>query len=631
MLTAPEIIEKYISFFEKSGHKRIANAPLVPLNDPTTLFTSSGMQALVPYLLGETHSQGTRLVNVQNSFRAQDIDEIGNSRHTTFFRMLGNWSLGDYFKKEQLEWIFEFLTKELGLDPNKLYVTAFSGDKNNNIPQDTESGDIWKELFKKHGIEAKTVVLETEKKAGETGMQGGRIFYYNAEKNWWSRSGTPEKMPEGEPGGPDSEIFYEFDHIKHDKSFGEHCHPNCDCGRFFEISNSVFMEYVKKNGMFEPLPKKNVDHGGGLERYLCAHENQSDVFKTSLFAPIVSSIEKETNKSYEEHAVPMRIVTNHFSSAVLITAENVDPSNTEQGYIVRRLIRRGLDSFYKLEGSDLTPIIRAIVEQYKASDPLLTEKYEHIKLTILTEEATYKRARLGAKKSIDKELRKLGKHHGDELMGTVEIPAELAFKAVTSFGLGPTQLKSLGYTFDEQAFADAIKEHQALSRKGAEKKFRGGLADHSEKTVMGHTATHLLHQALRDVLGDHVHQSGSNITSERIRFDFNYDTKLTDEEIARVEKIVTEKINKNLPVHFELIDTKKAHEMGAIGLFMDTYGEKSKIYFIGDTSKSYNDAYSIEFCGGPHVEFTGTLKSFKILKQENLGKNMKRLYSVVGG
>jgi alanyl-tRNA synthetase len=592
------------------------------------------MQPLVPYLLGEKHPQGTRLVNSQNSFRAQDIEEVGDNRHTTLFRMLGNWSLGDYFKKEQLPWIFTFLTDKkdgLGLDPQRLYVTAFSGDKKNAIPKDTESGEIWKRLFEQHGIEAREIVLENEKTGGEAGMQGGRIFYYDVNKNWWSRSGIPDKMPPGEPGGPDSEIFYEFTEIEHDPKYGKHCHPNCDCGRFLEISNSVFMEYLKnEDGSFRNLPAKNVDHGGGLERYLCAHENQPDVFQTSLLSPIIQEIETVTGATYKNNCKEMRIITNHFASAVFIIAAGVVPSNTEQGYILRRLIRRGLDSFLAIKGNDLAPIIQVIVESYKATDPDLVEKFEEIKLTILQEEESYKKARTEAKKAIERELSKQGVKTGDDMNALVEISAELAFKSTASYGLGPTQLKSLGYTFDDQAFAEEMKKHQALSRAGADKKFRGGLADHSEQTVMGHTATHLMHQALRDVLGNQLHQTGSNITAERVRFDFNYDKRLTDEEIARVEAIVNEKIKENLPVHFELIPTKEAYALGAIGLFMDTYGDKSKIYFIGDTTQSPKNAYSIEFCGGPHVEFTGTLKSFKIIKQENLGQNQKRLYAVVG-
>jgi alanyl-tRNA synthetase len=628
MSEAAEILNKYIAFYEARGHKRTPNAPLVPINDPTTLFVGSGMQALIPYLLGETHPQGKRLVNVQNCFRAQDIDEIGDNRHTTFFRMLGNWSLGDYFKKDQLRWIFTFLTDKnegIGIDPQRLFVTVFAGYE--SIQKDAESIAIWKELFAEIGIQA-------EEGEPFDVAQGKRIFAYGVEKNWWSRSGVPEKMPAGEPGGPDSEIFYDFGEEKkiHENSpfKNEKCHVNCDCGRYIEIANSVFMQYKKtESGSFEELPQKNVDFGGGLERLLMASQNTQDVFQTTLLRPIIKAIEETSHVLYEEFASDMRIVTDHMIGACFMGCSGVTPSNKEQGYIMRRLIRRGLDHFYNLGGKDIVPVIEAVVDQYRETDPGLHVEYETIKLTILEEEQSYKKAREGAQRAIEKELKRLGVRVGDELKGVTEIPADLAFKSTASYGLGPTQLKSLGYTFDEQAFAEEMKKHQQVSRAGMDKKFRGGLADHEERTIMGHTATHLLHQALRDVLGTSVHQTGSNITTERVRFDFSYDKRLTDEEIEKVQNIVNEKIQENLPVHFELIPTDEAYKMGAIGLFMDTYGEKSKIYFIGDTSKSYNDAYSIEFCGGPHVDFTGVLKSFKILKQENLGKTQKRLYGVV--
>jgi alanyl-tRNA synthetase len=611
MLTAQQIIEKYISFFEKRGHKRIANAPLVPLNDPTTLFTSSGMQALVPYLLGETHPQGTRLVNVQNCFRAQDIDEVGDNRHTTFFRMLGNWSLGAYFKEEQIPWMWEFVTKELGIPKERLSVTVFEG--NSTIPRDKEAAEIWKKILQQEGLDPQA-----------------RIFYYGVEKNWWSRSGVPENMPLGEPGGPDTEIFYDF-MTPHDSRFGETCHVNCDCGRYIEICNGVFMQYKKTASGFEELPQKNVDFGGGLERFIAAIENKSDIFQTSLFRPIVQSIEQQTGKLYQGNERSMRIIADHLIASVFIAANGIFPSNKEQGYILRRLIRRGYDHFHSLGGREMTPILEAIVEQYKSTDPVLVEKFEIIKNLIAEELDNYIQSLKKAKSYIEKKY--TGKKVGGEIFGTKQITAEDAFYLYTTHGLSPTQIKNLGYSFDNQAFADKMKEHQNLSRAGAEKKFRGGLADHQEKTIMGHTATHLLHQALRDVLGKHVHQTGSNITTERIRFDFNYDKKLTDEQIKKVEEIVNEKIKANLPVYFELLPTEEARRMGAIGLFMDTYGEKSKIYFIGppkDSGKTKEDAYSIEFCGGPHVDFTGKLKSFKIIKQENLGKNQKRVYAVVG-
>lgn len=610
-MKASDIVDKYIAYFEKHGHKRIANSPLVPQNDPTTLFTSSGMQPLVPYLLGEKHPLGTRLVNVQNSFRAVDIEEIGDNRHTTFFRMLGNWSLGDYFKKEQLPWIFGFLTEKLGIDPQKLYVTVFEGNK--EVEKDTVSINIWKELFKNVGIEAE---------------EGERIFSYPAGKNWWSRSGPPDKMPAGEPGGPDSEIFFDFGPERkiHEKSIfkDEKCHVNCDCGRYIEIANSVFMQYRKEqDGTLTPLPKPNVDFGGGLERQLLAMENQPDVFQTSLLKPIIDAIVKTTDKSYSDNEQSMRIIADHMLASTFISAENVQPSNRDQGYILRRLIRRAYDHFSQLEGREIDRVIEAVVEQYKDTDPQLIEKFEMIKLTLLEEIEKYSATLTKARSYIVKK-------YGDELMGVSEISVDDAFYLYTSHGLSPTQIESLGYVFDKQAFAEKMKAHKDLSRKGAEQKFRGGLADHQERTIMGHTATHLLHQAIRDMLGTKVHQSGSNITTERVRFDFNFDRKLTDDEVRQLEDAVNEKISANLPVHFEMIPTKDAKDMGAIGLFEDTYQETSKIYFIGGDATHPKKAYSIEFCGGPHVDFTSRVKSFKIIKQESLGKGYRRLYAVVG-
>lgn len=617
MTATKTIIDKYLSFFEKRGHKVIPGAPLVPENDPTTLFTSSGMQPLVPYLLGETHPLGKRLVNVQNSFRAGDIDEVGDNRHTTFFRMLGNWSLGDYFKKEQLPWFFEFLTKELGIDPERLYVSVFEGF--DNIPRDVESANIWKEIFDKAGINPE-----------------GRIFYYGVEKNWWSRSGLPSDMPVGEPGGPDSEVFYDFGEELglHEKSKfkDQECHPNCDCGRFLEIGNSVFMEYVKTADGFKPLPQKNVDFGGGLERILAAIEKTPDIFKTNLFEPVVKAIEKKTEKKYETDAFDIRIVINHFVSSVFIVSSGVAPSNKEQGYILRRLLRRGLDSFYKLGGKDISSIVESIVESYKETDSYLTEKFENIKFTIIQEEQNYKQALLSAKKYIAKKYKSRipeGKEVGDELMGVEKISAEDAFILYSTHGLSPTQIRSLGYEFDEQEFAEKMEEHQVLSRKGAEKKFAGGLADHSEKVIKGHTATHLLHRALKDILGESVNQVGSNITSERVRFDFSFDRKLTPEEVKRIEDIVNRKIRENLSVSSEVMSPDEAKKAGAIGLFGEKYADKVKVYSIGPSAGSGQDAYSKEICGGPHVRSTEELKSFKIIKEEGLGSGKRRIYAIV--
>lgn len=610
-MTASEIIEKYLAFFEKHGHKRIPNAPLVPQNDPTTLFTSSGMQPLIPYLLGESHPMGKRLVNVQNSFRAQDIEEIGDNRHTTFFRMLGNWSLGDYFKKEQLPWIWEFVTKELKIPANKLYVTVFKGYK--GIPKDEESEKIWTEILTKEGLNPKE-----------------RIFFYNT-KNWWSRAGEPDKMPAGEPGGPDSEIFFKFD-VPHDEKFGKECHPNCDCGRFMEIVNSVFMEYQKQSdGSFKKLPQQNVDHGSGVERLLAAAENKQDIFATNLFEPIIKSLEKVTEQNYKDNKREMRIIADHLAGSIFITASGIIPSNKEQGYILRRLLRRALDNFYNLKGKDISPILETIIEQYGKTDNYLIEKFEVIKNTILEEEQKYKNTLANAKEFILKKYPSAGSGQvGDELKGVTEISAGDAFILYTTHGLSPTQIKSLGYVFNDQEFAEKMKDHQLLSKKGAEQKFKGGLADHSEMTIMGHTATHLLHKALRDMFGAQLHQTGSNITSERVRFDFNFDRNLTPEELKKIEETINEKIKESLPVHFEMLPLAKAKEIGAIGLFDEKYSDNVKVYFVGPSAGSGQDDYSKEFCGGPHVTFTSEIKSFRIIKQENIGKGNRRIYAKVG-
>lgn len=599
MLSSKDIINKYIKFFEDKGHKRIANSPLVPENDPTTLFTSSGMQPLIQYLLGEQHPQGTRLVNVQNSFRAQDIEEVGDNRHTTFFRMLGNWSLGDYFKKEEIPWLWEFLTVELGLPKEKLYITVFDG--HGVIEKDFEAEKIWSEILRKENLNP-----------------NDRIFYYRVDKNWWSRSGEPKNMPIGEPGGPDTEVFYDFG-TPHDKKFGEECHPNCECGRFLEIANAVFMQYVKKSDVhFKELPKLNVDFGGGLERLLAAVENKSDIFQTSLFAPIIKAIEEETNKKYSGHEKEMQIIADHFAASIFIIANGVTPSKTEQGYILRRLLRRAFDNFKKLGGVNVEKVLEKIVEQYSVTDEILKDKYEEIKLVILEEKQAYEKTISKAIKIVDEIHVSEGSGVGMEIK---KISADDAFKMYTTHGLSPTQIRSLGYAFNEQEFAEKMKEHKDLSRSASSGMFKGGLADTSEQTIMGHTATHLLHQALRDVLGSQLYQTGSNITTERVRFDFNYDKSLTAEELKKVEDIVNKKIEENLPVHFEIMPLQKAKEMGAIGLFDDKYQEDVKVYFVGN--------YSKEFCGGPHVDFTGRLKRFKILKQDNIGHGQRRIYAVV--
>lgn len=647
-MTAKEIIDIFLAFYEKRGHKIIPGASLVPDNDPTTLFTSSGMQPLVPYLLGEEHPAGNRLVDVQNSFRAVDIEEVGNNRHTTFFRMLGNWSLGDYFKTEQIPWVWELYTKEFGIDPKRLYVTIFKGSE--QIEKDETTKLIWTKLLTDAGLDPKE-----------------RIFAYGAEKNWWSRSGTPDKMPAGEPGGPDSEIFYDFgeEHKFHENSpwKDEVCNPNCDCGRYWEIGNSVFMQYIKTDdGGFKELPKRNVDFGGGLERIIGATENQPDMFATSLFKPTVEAIEKVTGKPYKDNRKSMQIIADHLGASIFMVANGVLPANKDRGYILRRLIRRSLDQLWELQPkTEIRSILETIVGQYKDTDPYLVEKFEEIALTIQTEKQNYQKTLENAKKLIEKDILRSrhseqreeslskneilhsvqddketvienlpGVKEGDELMGVVEISAETAFKAISSFGLSPTQLKSLGYTFNQQELAEKIKEHQNLSKTASAGMFKGGLADTQDLTVKGHSATHLLHQAIRDMLGTQVHQSGSNITTQRLRFDFNFDRKLTDEEINTLEQTVRQKIKEDLPVRFEMMPLAKAKEIGAIGLFDEKYQENVKVYIMGGSGKEgdYN-AYSKEFCGGPHVPHTGVIQSFKITKQEKLGNDLMRLYAVV--
>lgn len=447
-MTAKDIIETYISFFSEKGHKQIENSPLVLKDDPTTLFTSAGMQPLVPYLLGEAHPSGNRLVNVQNCFRAQDIDEVGDNRHTTFFRMLGNWSLGDYFKQEELPWFWEFLTQKLSIPKERLYVTVFSGTK--EVSKDKEALDIWKEILTNEGMNADE-----------------RIFSYGTDKNWWSRAGEPENMPAGEPGGPSSEVFYRFD-VEHNPTFGENCHPNCDCGQYLEIANSVFMEYIKKeDGTFAELPQKNIDFGGGLERLLSACQNLQDVFQTTLFAPIIAGISHAVNKPYSEKSREIRIIADHFISACFIASYGVEPSNKEKGYILRRLIRRGLDGFYQLEGGNLPEIIETIVDQYKDTDPILLSEFENIKHIILQEEQIYSLTRRNARKFITKKYKVVG----DELKGKVEISTDDAFILYATHGLSPTQIKNLGFLFNEEEFAQKMKQHQELSRTSSNKKF----------------------------------------------------------------------------------------------------------------------------------------------------------------
>ena len=611
-MTAREIIDIYISFFEKRGHKQIANSPLVPENDSTTLFTSSGMQPLINYLLGEKHPQGTKLVNVQNSFRGQDIEEVGDNRHTTFFRMLGNWSLGDYFKTDEIPWLWEFLTKELGLPKDKLYITVFDGDKNfkllkndkyQPLTPDVESKDIWTKVFQDEKINPE-----------------GKIFFSGAEHNWWSRSGTPEKMPIGEIGGPDTEVYFDFSPDQ-EKITQENFVKHADSGRLLEIANSVFMQYKKiGDKTFEELPKKNVDFGGGLERILAAVENKSDIFQTSLFKPLVEKIYLELGTDYDKEKKNIQVIADHIKSAVFLIKDGVIPDNKLQGYVLRRLLRRVATKAFLInkEKSDskfFGALIKAVIDSE-------SESFEKNEIMRIEEEVSREIRKFRA--TLEKGLQRLNKSiENKEKLGLAVFnlfqsygyPLELTIELLNDRGIKFTDS-------DLSQYEEAKKFHAEQSKVASVGMFKGGLADTSAQTVMGHTATHLLHQALRDVLGDKVHQSGSNITSERVRFDFNLNRSLTPDELKQVEDIVNGKIKENLEVHFEIMPLNKAKEIGAIGLFDDKYEKDVKVYFIGD--------YSKEFCGGPHVDFTGKLKTFRIIKQDNLGRGMRRLYAKVG-
>ncbi len=604
-MKSAEVRRKFIEFYKARGHVELPSASLVPENDPTTLFTSSGMQPLVPYLLGQTHPLGKRLVNSQKAFRAQDIEEVGNNRHTTFFEMLGNWSFGDYFKKEQLPWIFEFLTKELELDPKRLYVSVFEG--NASVPKDMESIEIWKEIFSGVGIDAK---------------EGERIFVYPASKNWWSRAGEPEAMPPGEPGGPDSEVFFDFglEFGLHERSHDrvQPCHPNCECGRFMEIANSVFMQYRKReDGTLEELPKKNVDFGGGLERLVAAVNDDPDVFKTDLFHSIIPLIEKLSNKQYgtdEKTTRAMRIIADHIKASVMMITDGVLPSNKIQGYVLRRLIRRsllyaqplGLSSEHSFVGKLVIPV----AEIYHDSYPKVHQKSSEIQ-TVLTDESVRFGKALGrGLKEIEK-LEKLDGKTAFRLYETYGFPWEMTEEIA----------RDRGQTVEKGEFEKALQEHQAKSRTAASGMFAGGLADHSVEVIKLHTATHLLHQALRTILGSHVQQKGSNITSERLRFDFSHPKKLTDDELQKISDLVNEQIKENLPVSFAVIDTQEALKSGALAFFGERYGEKVNVYSIG--------AFSREICGGPHVSFTGTLGRFTITKEESLGAGIRRIYAIL--
>jgi alanyl-tRNA synthetase len=647
-MTTQEIRKAYLDFFVERGHKVIPRAQLVPYNDPTTLFTGSGMQPLIPYLLGEKHPKGIRLVDSQTCLRAQDIDEVGDNRHTTFFEMLGNWSLGDYFKQEQLPWFFEFLTDVVGLDPAKLYVTCFIGDQKNDIPKDTESAEIWAKLFADKKVGNKEVEIGSEADGAQKGMQDGRIFYYDASKNWWCRAGKIDDMPTGEPGGPDSEVFYEFDFIEHDEKYGEKCHPNCDCGRFMEIGNSVFMEYVKTENGFDKLPKQNVDFGGGLERIAAAKLNNPDVFHISLLKPINDKLEELSGKKYESHTESMRVIADHLRAATFLAVDGVSPSNKEQGYVMRRLLRRAIRFAFELgvEQNFMEQVVPVIADLYADDFPEIVKSREKIIDVLIKEEKVFRQT---LRKGL-RYLLKAGKEHN----GIRIVSGEEVFTAYDTFGYPPELTQEIiainpPRTKEEledsnklstaklasnwrEEFDRLMREQRERSQTASKGTFKGGLGGQTLQHKKYHTATHLVYQALREVLGGHVIQRGSNITEERLRFDFSHPQKVMPEEIKKVEDIVNQQIDKDLKVSFKEYPTNVAiEEKGAVGQFGDRYGDTVKVYkMIADGE---DKPFSFEICGGPHVDHTAQLaeggKKFKITKEEASSAGVRRIKAVL--
>lgn len=629
-MTAQEIRSAYLTFFGEREHAVVPRALLVPQDDPTTLFTGSGMQPLIPYLMGQPHPKGTRIVDSQTCLRAQDIEEVGDNRHTTFFEMLGNWSLGDYFKKEQLPWFFEFLVDVVGLDPSKLYVTCFIGDDKNGVPRDTESADLWKELFASKNIDAKVVDVGSEDDGYKNGMQNGKIFYYDASKNWWSRSGKPDSMPIGELGGADSEVFYEFDFIEHDSKWGAFCHPNCDCGRFMEIGNSVFMEYVKTKDGFKKLPKQNVDFGGGLERIAAAKINSPDVFKISVLKPIIESLEKISGKSYDSHTESMRVIADHLRASVFLATDGVAPSNKAQGYVMRRLLRRAMLKAFDLgiEQNFIDQVVPIVIDLYASDFPEVASARNTIQDVLVKEEKAFRKTLVSGRRTLEKLGRDGAIINGKDLFmlhDTYGYPLELAKETAVILGINMESEEDL-----TRIFTAEMEQQRERSRTAAAGTFKGGLADHSDIVVKYHTATHLMYRALRNILGDHVVQRGSNITAERLRFDFSHPEKMTLEQIKAVEDMVNEQIVKDWPMTWREENTKNALDSGVMGAFGDRYGEVVKVYSVGDPD---GENYSREICGGPHVEHTGLLgddgKKFKIIKEEASSAGVRRIKAVL--
>jgi alanyl-tRNA synthetase len=594
-MTADELRRRYIEFFKEKNHAQISGKSLIPENDPTVLFTTAGMHPLVPYLLGEDHPSGNRLANYQKCIRTGDIEEVGDTSHLTFFEMLGNWSLGDYFKEGAIRMSYEFLTDDrwLGISPEKLSVTVFEGDE--DVPPDHESAEVWKAL----------------------GIPQERIFYLPRKDNWWGPAGATG------PCGPDSEMFIDTEKA----ACGPDCRPGCSCGKYFEVWNDVFMQYNKtEDGSFVPLLRKCVDTGMGIERTAAILQGKDSVYDIEVFVPIIEKIEEITGASYptdEETDASIRIIADHLKTSVFIIGDEqgVKPSNVQQGYILRRLIRRAVRHGRKLgiERNFLAELAEIVIDMYGDSYPMLEENRSFVLRELDAEQERFFATLQKGEHEFEKMLPNLLK--GKQKL----IPGRVAFKLYDTFGFPLEITEELagehGLTVDREGFQKAFETHQELSKKGSEKTFKGGLADHSDITTALHTATHLLHESLRRVLGEHVRQMGSNITAERLRFDFVHPDKMSPQEIKKVEEMVNEQIKRELPVSMKVMSLEEAKEDGANAFFDSKYGEQVKVYSVGDFSK--------EVCGGPHVEHTGKLGTFKIKKEQSSSAGVRRIRAVL--
>lgn len=592
-ITANQLRKLYIDFFVSKGHKQISGASLIPENDPTVLFTTAGMHPLVPYILGAEHPAGRRLTDYQKCIRTGDIDSVGDPHHLTFFEMLGNWSLGDYFKQEMIGYSFEFLTKVLGIPVDRLSVTVFEGDA--EVPRDTEAAARWQEL----------------------GIDPSHIYFMPREDNWWGPAG------ETGPCGPDSEMFFDTGR----EACGPDCKPGCKCGKYFEIWNDVFMQYRKEaDGTYHEMARKCIDTGMGIERTVAVLQGKKSVYDTEVFQPIIRRIEELSGRKYgdnEEDDISIRIISDHIRTSVFILGDQhaIAPSNVGQGYILRRLIRRAVRHGKKI-GIDhefLSTVAEVVLDLYGEPYPELLEHRDFIFDELKKEEEKFSLTLTKGEKEFEKMLPNLMKGTSRTISG------RLAFKLYDTYGFPIELTKELaaehGFTVDEEGFKSAFEKHQELSRAGAEQQFKGGLADHSEQTTALHTATHLLHAALRKVLGTHVGQKGSNITAERLRFDFTHPAPMTKEELKQVEDLVNDAISRDLPVTVETMTLDEAREQGAIAFFDSKYGEKVTVYTIGDFSK--------EVCGGPHVTHTGDMGHFRILKEQSSSAGIRRIKAVL--